>query len=65
MAEETIVITLRLLSQDPTDDKSSLVQVMSWCRQETEPLLTRIYVAIGCHWATMSQSPLIKEAPVR
>ena len=40
-------IALRWMPLDLTDDKSTLVQVMAWCRQATkplpEPMLTQIY----------------------
>ena len=45
----------RWMPRDLTDDKSTLVQVMAWCRQATshylkpEPMLTQIYVAIWRH----------------
>ena len=35
-------IALVLMSLDLTDDESTLVQVMAWCRQA---MLTQIYVA--------------------
>ena len=42
-------ITLRWMSQGLTDDKSTLVQVLAWCRQATShylgQMLTQIYVA--------------------
>ena len=34
------VITLRKMSSDLTDDKSTLVQVMAWCRQATSHYLS-------------------------
>ena len=42
---------LRWVSLDLTDDKSTLVQIMAWCRQSgnkplPEPMLTQIFVAI-------------------
>ena len=53
-------IAPRWMPQDLTDDKSTLVQVMAWCRQATlnkplpEPMLTQISVTIWCHKTTMS-----------
>ena len=42
-------ITLRWMPQDLTDDKSTLVQVMAWCRQATSHYLGQ--------WWTRSMSP--------
>ena len=41
-------IGLRWMPQNPIDDKSTLVQVMAWCRQATlrGPKFTQIYVTI-------------------
>ena len=50
-------IALRWMPLDLTDDKSTLVQVMAWCRQALpEPMFTQLYVAKWRHWASMSQS---------
>ena len=44
MAEVSHVIALlRLMPQDLTDDKSTLVQVMAWCRQATNHYLNRCW----------------------
>ena len=47
------------MPQHTFDEKSTLVQVMTWCRQATcpslpEPMLIQIYVAIMRHQVTMS-----------
>ena len=46
-------IALRRMPQDFTDDKSTLVQVMAWCRQAAShylnPMLTQISVAKWRH----------------
>ena len=34
---------LRSMSMDPTDDKSTLAQVMAWCRQKTSHYLSRCW----------------------
>ena len=51
-------IALILMVLEFTDDQSTLVQVMAWCRQATShylsQFLTQIYVTIWCHEATMS-----------
>ena len=36
-------IALRSMSQDLTDDKSTLVQVMAWCRQATSHYLSQCW----------------------
>ena len=36
-------IALRIMPQDLTDDKSTLVQVMAWCRQATSPYLSQCW----------------------
>ena len=36
-------IALRWIPQDFTDDKSTLVQVMAWCRQATSPYLSECW----------------------
>ena len=49
-------IALRWMSLDLTYDKSTLVQVMAWCRQATSPDLSQCWptsVTILCHQATM------------
>ena len=50
---------IEVFSQDPIDNKSTLVQVMSWCQIGNKPLpelmLTEIYNARGCNMATMSE----------
>ena len=48
-------IALRRMSLDLTDDKSTLVQVMAWCRQAPETMLTQFSVAI-CSVAHCSRS---------
>ena len=50
---------LRWMWMDPTNNKSTLVQVMAWCNQATshylnKPMLTQIYVTIWHHYATIS-----------
>ena len=45
-------ISLRLISLDFIDVKSTLVKVMAWCHKAQ--MLTHIYVAIWHHYATMS-----------
>ena len=46
---------VKLIPQNPIDDKSTLVQVMAWYCQATShylnQLLTKIYVAIWHHWS--------------
>ena len=36
---------LQLMSQDLTDDKSTLVQVMAWCRQATSHYLSQCWLS--------------------
>ena len=36
---------IRSMSQDPTDDKSTLVQVMAWCRQATSHYLSQCWLS--------------------
>ena len=43
MAEVSNEIALRLMSLNPPDDKSTLVQVMAWCRQATSHYLSQCW----------------------
>ena len=58
-------IVARRMLQNSTDDKSTSVQVMAWCRQASSHYLSQccskqspkqlfIYAAIWCHLATVS-----------
>ena len=49
-------INLKCLPQDPIRDRSTMVQVPSGKKPLPEPILTRIYVAIWPHQATMSET---------
>ena len=53
-------IPLKWISMDPTDDKSTLVQLMAWCRQvspEAEQILI-IDPVFCCHMASLGHDEL-------
>ena len=43
-------LALRWMSLDLTDDKSTLVQVMAWCRQATSHYLSQCWPRSLCKW---------------
>ena len=52
-------ITFRWMTLGLTDDKSTLVQVMAWCRQATSHYLSQ------CWSSSMSPCGVIRQQPVR
>ena len=52
-------INVRWMPQNPTDDKSALVQVMIWCRQATSHYLSQFDPHLCCHMALLVFNELI------
>ena len=58
-------ITLRWMSQGLTDDKSTLVQVMSWCRQATRHYLSQCWrISLSPYGVTRPQWIKLKHATI-
>ena len=49
---------LRYMSLDFTDDNSTLVQVMAWCRQATSHYLSSVDPDLGRHMAALGPNEL-------
>ena len=52
------IITPRWMSQNPTDDESTLVQIMVRCCQAVSHFMIQVEPELWCHVATLCQSVL-------
>ena len=60
MAEVSLVeFVIRWMSPDSADDKSTLVQIMAWCRQATLP---NVDPDLGRHMRLLGHNELIQQA---